>query len=175
MKDLFLSHHPNCPKFDNHVIKIKGIRLCIGCFIGYPTAILTILIIYLFRINLLFDLFTMFLLSLILISLFILSPLNYTGRKTVKICQKFFIGVGSGFLFWYIWMLPNPFVINLIYFFLTFGLFLALLNFYHLYGFYSTCKKCEFSMDWEKCGVFNEIVDCFKKNKLRNLFEEKKN
>ena len=39
---LFLSHHPECERFKEHTINIGRIKLCIGCFVGYPTAILGI-------------------------------------------------------------------------------------------------------------------------------------
>jgi len=43
---LFLSHHPECKHFKGHTIKVGKVRLCIGCFIGYPSAILGIFLIY---------------------------------------------------------------------------------------------------------------------------------
>ncbi|TFG02347.1 MAG: hypothetical protein EU542_05190 [Promethearchaeota archaeon] len=171
MKDLLLSHHPNCPKFDNHVIRIKNTRFCIGCFIGYPSAFLTILLVYFFNITVYLDSQMLFILSLILISSFILSPLHLTRIKLIKILQKLAIGIGSGFLFWYIWILPNSFIINAIYFFLVFGLLLAVLNFYHAHGFLSICKKCEFSLNWEKCGGFEEIQECFQRNNLNDFIK----
>ena len=45
-KPLLLSHHPNCDRFQNHVINIKGHRICFGCLIIYPTLILSIITIF---------------------------------------------------------------------------------------------------------------------------------
>ena len=38
-KPYLISHHPNCDKYEEHVFKIRGKKFCIGCFIGYPTAV----------------------------------------------------------------------------------------------------------------------------------------
>ena len=47
---LLLSHHPECEKFKNHTLNIGKIRFCIGCFIGYPIAILGMFLIPILRI-----------------------------------------------------------------------------------------------------------------------------
>ena len=31
-----LEHHPPCSNFKNHTISIGKLKLCIGCFVGYP-------------------------------------------------------------------------------------------------------------------------------------------
>ena len=38
---IILSHHPLCGKFEDHVFKIKGRHVCIGCATVYPSAIMT--------------------------------------------------------------------------------------------------------------------------------------
>jgi len=162
-KYLLLSHHPDCNKFvKNHTINIGKYKFCIGCFIGYPTAIIGILLIHYLNLLELFDSFFFLMLAMILISSIILSPLGLTKIKLIKIIQKFLIGLGSAFLFWYIWSSPNSFIINSIYFSLIFGTLLILLNIYHGYGLHNTCKKCEYSMDWSNCPGFKQINDCLK-------------
>ena len=44
---LLLSHHPDCKKFEDHVIKIKNTRMCIGCLAYYPVFLIVFLILYL--------------------------------------------------------------------------------------------------------------------------------
>lgn len=41
---IILSHHPLCGKFDDHVFKIGGRHVCIGCATVYPSAIITALL-----------------------------------------------------------------------------------------------------------------------------------
>ncbi|MBU1158629.1 MAG: hypothetical protein KKE24_04745 [Candidatus Thermoplasmatota archaeon] len=41
---IILSHHPLCGRFDDHVFKIKGRRVCRGCATVYPSALVTALL-----------------------------------------------------------------------------------------------------------------------------------
>ena len=43
-RELLLSHHPNHPCFDGDVVRICNARICAGCFFGYPSAIITLLL-----------------------------------------------------------------------------------------------------------------------------------
>ena len=175
MKNLILSHHPNCDTFDNHTLKIgKTTRLCIGCFVGYPVAIFGIVIIYISNLGEIFDSTFFFTIGMIFLSSFLLSPLNLTKVKAIKIIQKIFIGIGSAFLFWWVWSTPNTFFINFIYFLMVFGLLLTLFNAYHVYGFYKICKKCDTPFDWESCPGFQEISNCFKEYGLKNILNSPK-
>lgn len=156
-KPLLLSHHPNCAQFKNHTLTIGKLKFCIGCFVGYPTALLGILIIYFFNLEELLASVYFLIIGIILISFFLLSPLNLTKIKRIKIIQKLLIGLGSAFLFWWIWSLPFSFTLNSVLFLLIFGTLITLLNGYHAYSFYRTCKKCKFSMNWQTCPGFKEF------------------
>lgn len=39
-KELLLSHHPDLPAFKNDVIVLFNRRICAGCLLGYPTALI---------------------------------------------------------------------------------------------------------------------------------------
>ena len=41
---IILAHHPLCGRFDDHVFKIRGRYVCLGCATVYPSAILTVLL-----------------------------------------------------------------------------------------------------------------------------------
>jgi hypothetical protein len=107
---------------------------------------------------------------MLLLASFILSPLNLTKIKIIKILQKFFIGLGSAFLYWWIWTLTNLFFINFLYFLAVFGVLLTLLNGYHAYSFYSTCKKCKYSLDWKSCPGFEDHIKYLEEHNLPNIF-----
>jgi len=159
MKNLLLSHHPSCQKFEKHTINIKKYKFCIGCYIGYPTAILGIIFLWIFKIPALLGRDTLLIWALILISAFILSPLKLTAIKFIKIIQKMLIGLGSSFLFWFIWSLPNAFLINLFYFILVFGFLITLLNLYHALGMQQICKNCKYFSKWGTCPGFQNIIE----------------
>jgi hypothetical protein len=48
---IILSHHPLCGKFDDHVFKIRGRYVCIGCMTVYPSAIVTVLLLSITNMN----------------------------------------------------------------------------------------------------------------------------
>ena len=163
---LLLSHHPECDKFNNHTINIGKLRFCIGCFIGYPTAILGIFLIDILNISNIIPTDYFLIISIFLISTFFMSPLHLTRVKFVKIIQKFLIGLGSSFLFWWIWSLPNPPLTNYFIFIYTFSIILGVLNFYHVWGFLSKCYKCDTPFSWGKCDGFDTIRNNLTKLKV---------
>ena len=93
---LLLSHHPSCSRYKDHTLNFSKIRLCIGCFIGYPSALLSIILGYFF----IYPAFSQKIWLLIFgISLFLsqfLSLTKITEIKIIKIIQKFLIGFGAG-------------------------------------------------------------------------------
>lgn len=166
-----ISHHPNCDSFEGHTINIGKIRLCIGCFVGYPVAFFAVVLIGMMNLINFIPSFYFLVVALILIGTFILSPLNLTKKKIVKIIQKFLIGIGSAFLFWWIYMLPNPKKDNYQIIIRVFTLLVSLLNFYHIYGIASTCYNCNCPYDWGKCPGFQCVRNNFKKHNLRDILE----
>ncbi|MFX1573336.1 MAG: hypothetical protein ACFFB0_11355 [Promethearchaeota archaeon] len=176
LKPIILSHHPNCKEFKEHTFKIGKYRFCIGCFIGYPVAIMGVLLIFFLNLISVMGSTLLFTTGIILMSTFLLSPLKFTRIKVIKIVQKILFNLGGAFLFWWIFTLPNHFFINFLLFFLIFGIALALVNAYHAFSLYRTCKKCEFSLDWENCPGFKLLFEYCKANNLPNLFDlSKKN
>jgi len=169
---LILSHHPECEKFNNHTLNIGRVRLCIGCFIGYPTAIIGIILINYLNISKIFPTDFFLVISIILISTFFMSPLHLTRVKSVKIVQKFLIGLGASFLFWWIWSLPNPLLTNYFILMFTFSILLGVLNFYHILGFLGTCYKCDTPFSWGICNGFGTIKKNFARFKLNNFLNQ---
>ena len=162
---LLISHHPECEEFKNHTLKIGPLRFCIGCFIGYPTAIISIIILNLLEIQFLFDSITHLSIGLFSFSFFILSPLNLTKQKRIKIMQKFCIGIGSSFLFWWVWTLSSNMIVNLIIFIIVFGTIIVILNGYHAYSFLKICRACKYKSDWRICPGFRKVYSDIRNRK----------
>lgn len=40
---IYLTHHPSCAYYDHHTFEVAGIGLCMGCFVVYPVAALSVL------------------------------------------------------------------------------------------------------------------------------------
>ncbi len=165
----FLSHHPECEKFKNHVIKCGNQGLCIGCFIGYPTAFLAFMIFRILNISNIISSNSIIIISLIFLTTFFLSPLNLIKGKRLKILQKFIIGIGAALLFYWIMELPNSRKTNLLIGFIILNFLLTSLNLYHVYGFLKTCYKCESPFDWGNCTGFCAIRERMEKYNLKNI------
>ncbi len=166
---LLLSHHPECEKFKEHTFKIKNYKVCIGCSVGYLTAIITLIIINFLNLIKIIDSQYFLILGLIFLGTFILGPLHIINSKKVKTLQKILIGIGTIFIISWIGTLPNSPKINLILIFIVICIVLWVLNVYHGYGFFNTCKKCDTPMDFENCPGFERIRNSLKKY---NLIEE---
>ena len=166
-----LSHHPECAKYKGHTIKIGKFGLCIGCFIGYPTAIISMIFIGLLDLNHIIPAEFFLYFGITFLASFILSPVGFTKVKFIKITQKFLIGLGAALIYWWILDLPNSREVNarITFYFLT--ITVSLLNIYHIYGFYRTCKKCETPYNWEKCNGFKYTKSLLEKHHLINIFE----
>jgi len=171
MLPFFLAHHPDCENLKEHTLKAGRYRFCIGCFIGYPTAVIGIILIDFIGLIEIFSVQLFFILGISFLSLIILSILNLTKFKLIKIIQKIFIGIGGSFLFWGIYLLPNPKIYNLFLIFLVFSTISSLLNFYHVFSIYKECKACENCFNWNKCPGFESIRYNLQKYHLNNFFD----
>jgi hypothetical protein len=166
----FLSHHPECEDFKGHTLKCGKIRLCIGCFIGYPTAIITFFLIRSLNLNALFNTQPFLLISLVFLGTFFLSPLRLTKNKRIKILQKLLIGMGAALLFNWIMERPYSFSTNSRTAFIVFYILVVLLNFYHVYGILNSCYKCGTPFNWGKCAGFRNIRVRMENNGIENFF-----
>jgi hypothetical protein len=174
LKPIILSHHPNCKNFENHTIKLRSKRFCIGCFVGYPSAVLGLIFLFLFSLYFKLTQEFLFITSLVLLSTFFLSLFNLTEIKMIKVFQKISIGLGSSFILFWTLNLQVILFLKIVVFFLLFSFLVFVFNIYHSYGFYRTCKKCEFSSNMKECPGFKEINKYIEENNLPNPFENLK-
>jgi len=168
---LILSHHPECERFQGHTIKIGKYGLCIGCFVGYPAAIIGLIIIRILNLGSIIPSIFFFIFGIVFIASFIASPLNLIKTKSIKIIQKIIIGIGSSFLFY--WILDLPININFKFnlFLIILWSLLSLFNLHHIYSFYKMCKKCQTPFEWATCSGFNSIKNNLHKYRLNDFFK----
>lgn len=168
---LILSHHPECKRFDGHTLKIGKYGLCIGCFVGYPTAILGLFNIRFFNLGTIFPSSLFLTIGITLLMSYIMSPLNLAKKRSIKIIQKIAIGIGSSFLLW--WILNLPINANTKYtlFLIILGSLLSLFSLHHVLSFYKTCKRCDTPFNWAICSGFNSIKSNLEKSHLNNFFK----
>ncbi len=165
----FLSHHPECERFKGHTQDVRNIRLCLGCFFGYPAAIGVLIFHKIFNIYSLISPLNLFILGVAFISTFFLSLLKLTNIKGIKIIQKILMGMGSSFVILWIFQLPNPKNVNLFFAVITINLLLLGFGMYHVYGIWSKCFNCNTPFDWGYCPGFRSAIRNFEKRNLPNF------
>jgi hypothetical protein len=105
-------------------------------------------------------------------SSFILSPLKLTRYKGVKIFQKIAFNIGGAFILWWVLRLTASVLLNILLFLTLFSILFTLVNSYHAYGLYKTCRDCTYNLKWEECPGFEDIFRYCEENNLPNLFKE---
>ena len=151
IKPFLFTHHPDCDTFEQHTFSLFGFKLCIGCYIGMPAFMITVICGILLQ---LFDFFsTAFLVitGIIFCSSYIFSILGLTEKRYMKILTKILLGMGAGFITGAIFSTNlNEYQA----FFLTIivlePLFLAL-SYKRTLGMRKTCKNCEYNNKEEEC------------------------
>ena len=151
---LLFSHHPPCPRYDSHTLNVGKIRLCIGCFIGYPSGVLAGLLGSWLFLSDLVSLQALFWIGTVLFTAFLLSFTSWTAWKPLKIMQKFSVGTGGGFIlsvafFSVDWILIYRLA-------LVWGVAMLLLTpvgILHYWGFKKTCRGCPYHEDLKNCPL----------------------
>ncbi|MHA1727654.1 MAG: hypothetical protein ACTSWY_02855 [Promethearchaeota archaeon] len=162
-KPVLLSHHPLCEKFENHSFKLFGKKFCIGCFIGYPSGIIMLIVGYTFGVFSLFSVASLLLIGISLFSVYLLSIFGLTKYKKIKIFSKIPVGAGAAFLIAGIFSFPLNFWINfLIAFFLIQGL-VGLMTIKRKKELTETCLKCEWKNDWDHCPGMRDIQNALRR------------
>jgi len=150
-------------------LNLGKVKLCIGCFIGYPTAVSAFFLIRILKLHFLFSTQPYFILSLIFLGSFFLSPLNLAKYKKIKIFQKILLGIGAAMLLNWIMERPFSYFVNLRTAFIVFYIMLIALNIYHAYGILGSCYSCETPFNWGKCSGFCTIRSRMEKNRVDNF------
>lgn len=171
-KPLFLSHHPNCDNFSDHVYHIGKYKLCIGCFTFYPTIILTIIFSSIFIDLTLVNLIYMNIISYLFFLSLILNLVGLTKYKFLKIFSKISIGIGVGLYLISIFLLPFHIILKILSLFEV-NFFVGVIAYIRSNQIRKKCKKCKYKADWETCPGMKDITQKlykhgFKHKKTKN-------
>ncbi|QEE16954.1 hypothetical protein DSAG12_02785 [Promethearchaeum syntrophicum] len=151
---MLLSHHPPCERYENHTINIGKFRLCIGCFIGYPSALLTIILTKILYDHKSFNLIPILIIGIIFSLAQLLSLTSITEKKSVKIIQKFLMGTGSGFIIIFLYLTINlPEIFKLIVVFICISILIIPIGILHYRTSSRTCENCEIKEISGKCPI----------------------
>ncbi len=148
-----LAHHPICDTFIDHSFKIGKYRVCKGCSLGYPTAIIIILA------GILTSAFfgsphTSFLIiAMVSFSLNLLKMTRFGKMEVFSHFLKVIRGVTLGFGFLSAWFAPS--------FWLRIGIGISLALLYSIFvyagvrKFLGTCSQCEYHSRIPDCPGLN--------------------
>jgi hypothetical protein len=153
----FLSHHPSCDHFKNHTLNFGKIKLCIGCFVGYPAAIISIILTDIaYRIHGV-NILPLLYLGFILFLAQLFSLTRFSEIKFLKILQKISIGTGSGFILVNLFVLiPSSEVLKVLLSFVFATLLSIPIMILHIKNLHRPCRGCEFENDYINCTKYKD-------------------
>jgi len=157
-KELLLAHHPNCETYAADTVSLGGTRLCLGCFITYPTALIVAMALYLTNVSGEVGIGLLFMVGLLFSSLQLVSLFGYATNRGIKAAVKLSLGIGIGFGVYAVFMLPIHFMLRWFSFVLLAGCAssLSLLRFWNMK---KRCSGCEWAGRWSRCPGFNREPD----------------
>lgn len=143
---LLLAHHPACGLFQADVYRLGPLRLCVGCFTAYPTALaafLGLLVLGLPAIPVLF-------VGLVVGSAEFFAVAGWTRTRRRKIATKLLLGFGLAATVYGVWAAPWSLAAKAV--FLLVGVTLAsLAQIPKVRRLLATCDRCMHHRDWDHC------------------------
>ncbi|MHA1689461.1 MAG: hypothetical protein ACTSYC_10945 [Promethearchaeota archaeon] len=169
---ILISHHPECERFKAHVFNCKGIKLCVGCFIAYPTGSLALTLFFFINLDKILPPYLLLSLAFVFNASTLLSLTRLTRNRLVKSVQKGAIATGVAFLLIWIKAIPLsvPISTKISLSVIIIVIFLGLYNFKHVFTFLNTCYSCPFIFQWWRCPGFISIRKKWEQHGLTNLF-----
>jgi hypothetical protein len=158
---LLLAHHPDCVYFHDDTYEFLGRRICLGCSVTYPIALLLILSAFFFDWyrNLPGVFFHQDILLVISLSLGFIQFLKYNinkGNRLLAVGSKVTLGFSLGGLMVWVFTLPIPIFLRLLLFGLSYIL-IQLLGVLRLRSMRMRCSECVYHGDWEICRGFRSV------------------
>jgi hypothetical protein len=164
IKPMALSHHPVCGHFDDHVFILGNKKLCLGCFIGYPIALITLILIFILRSVFIITPEFLYTVGFYLCCSYLLSIIKLTKFKPIKIFSKALIGVGTGFIITSFLISTGPLWLRILFIVIFFQITTTIVNIKRSYDIHKTCQQCEFKEDWDECPGMKDTIDFFRKS-----------
>ena len=145
-----LAHHPSCDKFSHHTFSITDWRLCLGCFVIYPTAVISLIILYLGSQFYIYDYYWLFSAAIVFFCLNLLRKSLFRDevRQSIHVISRMMLGISLALILVSIWLAPKPQNIIILTLLLTVAIGYNLLN-----GrkYLKTCKTCSQYDKFPRC------------------------
>ena len=141
---ILLAHHPLCGRFDDHLLIVRGRRVCRGCVTVYPTALLVWLALFLVRP----DFWTALIVALALFGVQLLRFLS--NGQGASIAFNIMLGTSLAFIIYSAIVCPADLRIYLYPFIVA-----VIVSFEFLKGrkVFTRCKSCPDYGSFPKCAT----------------------
>ena len=151
-----LAHHPSCESFSNHTLNIRGWRLCLGCFVIYPSAIVSLLVLFVLLNYFAFDYMAMFIGSVIFFGINLIRKIVFKDnlQKRTQVVFRMILGLSLAFILTAIWLAPPTQRLYIILLFLSIAIGYNLFNSKKML---KTCKECSRYPEFPKCEGLNDV------------------
>ena len=165
IKPIITSHHPLCEQYKDHSFHLFGRDWCIGCYIGYPSGILMLLVGYLTGLFQSLDISTLFIIGASLMGSYILSIVGLTKIRWIKITSKIPLGAGAAFLIAALLNFSSLTWLGVLLSFLLIQAILIVINVKRAVEMKKTCAECEYESDHNNCPGMHPVME--KLNKIK--------
>ena len=163
LKPIITSHHPLCEYYDGHTFKLLGRKFCIGCYVGYPSAIIMLIIGYSTQLFSLIPSSILFLFGAILYLSIFLSIFGLTKKKSIKILSKICLGMGTTFIIAWIFSYSTFLWLKILQAFLFVQAILGLMTIKRKKEMDRICEKCPWNRDWNNCPGMRQVSSQLKR------------
>ena len=160
---VYLSHHPNCRHYRDDVIKIRGMKICGGCFFLYSGLILTILTLFLMGQYRTLDPLKIALVGFCLMMPLVIQTFIHFSSVFLRRCVRFLMGAWAFLLVVIPIKVGGSLWLKIIYL-LALVMLLSLIRYHHVANFRKKCLPCIYHGDFSRCTGFREVSERLKKN-----------
>ncbi len=165
IKPIITSHHPLCDQYKEHSFHLFGRDWCIGCYIGYPSGILMLIMGYLTGLFQILEVSALFITGASLMGSYILSIVGLTKIRWIKIFSKIPLGIGAAFLIAGLFSLSGPIWLSFLLSFLLIQIFITIINVKRALEMKKTCAECEYASNHNICPGMHPVME--KLNKIK--------
>jgi hypothetical protein len=169
LKHIFTSHHPKCDQYKEHTFHLFGRDWCIGCYVGYPSGIIMLLVGYLTGLFSLLSTKTLWIIGGAMMSTYLLSIIGLTKIRWIKIVSKIPLGVGAAFVIAAFFSYDVPFWVSFLFSLVILQTFIILINVKRAIETRKTCNNCEFKGDHNNCPGMRSVMEKLNKINRKKL------
>jgi hypothetical protein len=166
MGSFSLAHHPECSAYDGHCVRLRGRRLCIGCFIGYPVFAASLVVLFALSywgiksfLGLVFASSYAFIFGAALQLTLVLGKIVHIRRVSMKVALKTVQAIGLAFMFFPVLVLAVPLLLKVYLVLVLWSGFSAVTGATKMFEMGKTCGSCKYKGQWSQCPGFKSTID----------------